>query len=224
MAQQEMPEPKFPQVEEWSLLQKLNREREVIGFYLSGHPLDPYKPVMRRFTKGDLSTLDDYKNQEVKLAGIVTQATERISRNGTRFGVFTLEDYQTSLTFSLFREQYANLAKLLEVNHAVLIQGRYEPSYRDPDNFELRVRAVRLLEDVMEEDMKEISLQVGIQDITPEFNQQLLEVLDRFPGKTPIALKVHNGDQTPPIRLVCDKQVKPLAELFTALDALPLNY
>src|SRR5205085_8064162 len=92
----EMPEPKLPLIEEWSVLQKLHHEKEVIGFYLSGHPLDLFKYELKNFCNVSVGALNEdlskFYKREINFGGIITAANHRVGKTGKRFGIFTIED------------------------------------------------------------------------------------------------------------------------------------
>src|SRR5207253_1783509 len=102
-------EPPLPKVEPWGQLEQLAREKEVVGFYISGHPLDEYKLEIQhlcRHTLPELADLKTLEGKEVIVAGIVTDVQHRTSKTGKPFGIFTLEDYMGSFEFILFGEDY----------------------------------------------------------------------------------------------------------------------
>ena len=101
------------QTEQWSLIQQLNHERDVIGFYLSGHPLDRYRHTIDTFAKTPLAILEQYKGRDVNIGAIVTAARERRTQSGTRFGSFTIEDKSGKTDFALFRDDYAKYKSYL---------------------------------------------------------------------------------------------------------------
>ncbi|MEL6626139.1 MAG: DNA polymerase III subunit alpha, partial [Bacteroidota bacterium] len=92
--------------EEWSELEKLNYEKETIGFYLSGHPLDRYQWQLRSFCNATVGDLEEKRQREIRMGGIVTSVRERVSRRGNKFLTFTFEDFSDSTEISLFGEQY----------------------------------------------------------------------------------------------------------------------
>src|SRR5699024_46135 len=95
----QIPEPEVPPCEEWSTMKKLKQEREVVGIYISGHPLDDFNMEMKFFCKGkvgDFTNLEDHVNKELKIGGVITDVQHLTSRNGKGFGKFILEDYTDS--------------------------------------------------------------------------------------------------------------------------------
>jgi len=105
----QIPEPVVPPCEEWGTMEKLAREKEVVGIYLSGHPLDDFKYEMKYFCNGTLSVFADLENnlnREVSFGGVITGVEHRTSKNGKGWATFTIEDYNTAHEFRIFGEDY----------------------------------------------------------------------------------------------------------------------
>src|SRR5690606_8425357 len=92
----ESPLPKIPDVPPWTQAEMLRREKDVVGFYISGHPLDQFKLEIDSYCTCALNQLDDYKGRDVNVAGMVTEIVIRTGRNGNPFALFTIEDYDTT--------------------------------------------------------------------------------------------------------------------------------
>ncbi|HYW96215.1 MAG TPA: DNA polymerase III subunit alpha, partial [Bacteroidales bacterium] len=105
----EISKPVPPVIEEWPMLVKLNKEKELIGIYLSSHPLDTYKFELENLNTTPITALQslaDLKGREITIAGIVSQAAERFTKNGSPFGEMTLEDYTDSYRMVMFSKDY----------------------------------------------------------------------------------------------------------------------
>ena len=138
--------PKIPQdITEWNLMERLKREKEVTGIYLSGHPLDDFKLELKKLTK-PITRLDEFKNQEVAIGGLISQINHRVSKKGTQFGFATIEDSAgQTIEFGAFGDLYLRSRHLLEKDTIVYVKGKYQPSYRDESKFEFRVQEILLL-------------------------------------------------------------------------------
>jgi DNA polymerase-3 subunit alpha len=111
---------------DWPKLEKLNREKEVIGIYLSSHPLDDFKLEINTFTSAtlaDLQNLQNWLERDVTVAGMVTDVKSGISKNGKPYGSFTLQDYSDSFRFILFDKEYIDNSKFFFVGYYLLIKG-----------------------------------------------------------------------------------------------------
>ena len=114
---------------DWPKLEKLNREKEVIGIYLSSHPLDDFKLEINTFTTAtlaDLQNLRDYLDREVVVAGMVTDTKNGIGKNGKPYGSFTLQDYSDSFRFMMFDKDYIDNSKFFTIGYYLLIKGRVQ--------------------------------------------------------------------------------------------------
>ena len=134
-------------VEQWTRLQELNFEKDVIGFYLSGHPLERYKWQIEAFTTCPISKLEDFPNRDVRIAGIVTGARERISKRGSKFMTFTIEDFSGGVDLALFGDQFVQMRNLIRPDEMVFISGAYQPRWNDPTEFELRISQVQMMDE-----------------------------------------------------------------------------
>ena len=102
--------------EEWGTMEKLRREKEVVGIYISGHPLDDFKKEIKAFCKNtvsDFSRLEEFVNRELTVAGVITDVQHRVSKNGKGWGLFTLEDYNESYELRIFGEEYLKPASTI---------------------------------------------------------------------------------------------------------------
>ncbi|MBI5915644.1 MAG: DNA polymerase III subunit alpha [Bacteroidetes bacterium] len=179
------PEPPNPDSHrDWSLIEKLEREKEVTGIYISGHPLDDYRMEVENFTTCSLEDLEEHRGQSVKIAGIVTNASHRISQKGTGFGNFTISDYNGSFEFPLFSDDYTKYKGFFEKGNCVFITGVYEQRWGRDDEFQLKIKEVTLLENASKNIAKSITLKIKVEDLTAD----LIEKIDAL-------CKEHMGSQ-----------------------------
>lgn len=176
-------EPIPPTCEAWSLIDKLNKEKEVTGIYISGHPLDDYRIEVEHFTTCRLDEMDKAPlNKEVKIAGIVVSARHRVSKKGTGWGQFTIQDYNGSYEFALFKEDYVDYAPRLKEGQCVFITGQMEQRWNS-EELQLKVKKVTLLESTAEDLTKEVTLKINIQHINEELLQAISTLCQQHKGK-----------------------------------------
>jgi len=120
-----------------AIQQELNKEKEVVGFYISGHPLDQFKNATRALNIRTLDQLENFEKQEITVAGIVTSKVIKQGQRGS-FTIVTIEDTRTSVEIPLFNQDHENFADSLEENNLVLIKGKVQKSYRG-DKFEIKI-------------------------------------------------------------------------------------
>ena len=170
-----IPEPSVPQLEPWGNLEQLKFEREVIGFYVSGHPLDNFKLEMETFSKNKLSDLrdmDKLKGKEFAFGGMISMVNHRISKTGKPFGNFTLEDYGGSHEFVLFGEDYVKNKLHMTIGYFVHIKGIVKERWNQSDMVEFKITSIQLLSE-MRDKLKSITLNVPLQNISDNFIQNL---------------------------------------------------
>ena len=114
-----MPEPEIPECPEWGAMEKLAREKEVVGIYISGHPLDDFKVELNAFCNASLENLQQLTeliNKDLAFGGVITDVQHRINAKGSGWASFVLEDYTDSYTFRIFGEDYLRFKHLLVAN------------------------------------------------------------------------------------------------------------
>jgi len=172
---------------DWPKLEKLNREKEVIGIYLSSHPLDDFKLEINTFTTAtlaDLQNLKDYLDREVFVAGMVTDTKNGIGKNGKPYGSFTLQDYTDSFRFMMFDKDYLDNSKFFITGYYLLVKGRVQKrKYRD-DELEFSIRKINLLSSVKDELIKTVTLKIDPENINTEMINELKDLIRENKGET----------------------------------------
>ena len=170
-------DPAPPKALPWSLMEKLEREKEVTGIYISGHPLDDYRLEVESFTTCTLEEFSEgsrlTKGQAVKLAGIVTNVSHRISQKGAGWGIFTLSDYNGSLEIPLFSDDYMRFKGFFEKGNCVFITGTYDLRWGREDEYQLRIKEVTLLENVGRQMASSITLKLAVEQLTGDMLERI---------------------------------------------------
>ncbi|MCP4441829.1 MAG: DNA polymerase III subunit alpha [Aureispira sp.] len=220
-----MPEPKAPEnVEEWNLMTTLKQEKEVTGIYLSGHPLDDYKLEVSKFTK-PINRLDEFKDQEVAIAGIITSVNHRVSQKGTLFGFISIEDYSDSMEIGLFGDNYLKHRHLLNPDTVIYIKGKNQKSWRDETKYELRINDIQLLDEVGSEKIKGIALNLPIQKLTPQLMNHLDIICEKYKGEQIFSINLLDVQEKIKLELHSKSRKINADSLFTQeLDKLGLKY
>ncbi|HEX7411026.1 MAG TPA: OB-fold nucleic acid binding domain-containing protein, partial [Bacteroidales bacterium] len=165
----EMPEIRLPICEPWSFLEQLNKEMEVTGFYMSGHPLDDYREAIEFFCNtvpGDVrDDLSIFKGRDITMAGIINMAQHKMTKNGKPMGSFVLEDFSGSLRFGLFSEDYLKMRHFLVDGTTVHLKARVVSRFNQPDVYELKIVQMTLLAEVMENFPKQVTLFLPLDEI-----------------------------------------------------------
>ncbi len=172
---------------DWPKLEKLNREKEVIGIYLSSHPLDDFKLEITTFTTAtlaDLQNLRDYLERDVVVAGMVTDTRNGIGKNGKPYGSFTLQDYSDSFRFMMFDKDFIEYSKYFTLGYYLLIKGRVQKRKFKEDELEFKIKTITLLSSVKDELVKTITLKINPENINAEMINELRELVNENKGET----------------------------------------
>lgn len=188
-----MPKPRIEAVEPFSELEKLNLEKEVVGIYISGHPLDNFKFEMQFCTAScnQLNEIDNLNGRtDLRLAGIVTNVEHRTTKTGKPFGKFYLEDYTGNTSFVLFGEDYLRFKNFMTIGWFLYIEGGVVRNSWGQQNLEFKIRNIELLDEVGQKRCKGIKLSVDERDITRELIDNLEAIAKNYKGPTPVYLEI----------------------------------
>ncbi len=209
--------------ESLSDLEKLRMEKEVVGFYISGHPLDHFKLELKHFCTANSQNFINLKNREATIGGIITDFSIKQTKTGKSFIIFSIEDYYGSMQMALFGEDFRKNQHLIHKGEYVYISGRVQERYKNPGMWEFRPRIIEPLHDVRKKFIKKVSLDIDIDTFT-NLNP-LLAVLEQHPGKCPLTLNIKSHKHNMKIDSAVKKyRVNPKNELFDALDKICVGY
>ncbi len=221
----EMPEPPIPIVDEWDRMAKLKAERDAIGIYLSGHPLDDYRVEMKTFCKHKVSDLKDmpkWKNHEIIIGGMITAVGHKTTKTGKPFGTFILEDYNESHEFALFGQDYVEFKKyILTPGLFVFIRGMVQERSYDPGTLEFKTKSMELLSELMEKRVKNFTINLPIPTVNEDLIERVKDIVKKYPGKAALRFNVFDSAGKLSVEMHAKKiRVKPENALFKELDAM----
>lgn len=200
-----MPKPKIENVEPFSELEKLNLEKEVVGIYISGHPLDNFKLELTSFCNvvcSQLNEIEAFLDKDVRVGGIVTSVEHRTTKTGKPFGKFVLEDFSGNSgkdTFTLFGETYMKYRNFMNNGLFLLIEGNVMKSSWGQERIEYKIRNIELLDEIAGKRIQGITLRMPLQNVTRELIATLEKICDKNPG--PAALKIFLKDEDEDIQV-----------------------
>ncbi|MEX1188793.1 MAG: DNA polymerase III subunit alpha [Bacteroidia bacterium] len=201
----EIPQPPMPDAEPWHILETLEKERQVVGIYLSGHPLDDYKMEMNNFKFVNLSlhaNLKQFQNMsDLRSGGIITSAMHKIGKTGNPFGSFMIEDYSGSFEFRVFTETYLKCKHFLEKGQIVYFNWAAKPSYRNPDQLEVSILKMGLLSELKEK-YSQITMDITESSLNDNFIDILNKIIKDNPGKCQLKINLISPDNSLNIKLV----------------------
>jgi DNA polymerase III subunit alpha len=215
--------PSVPKADEWNLIQKLNYERECVGIYLSGHPLDDFKMEMA-FANVTLDRVPDIRNQKLKIAAFVSSATQRVAQNGNPWGFFTIQDYTGSYEFRLFKENYARFSPILQPGASVFIEGEMRTRFNS-EEYELSIKDIRFLGGLSEDLTESITIQIPIEKITEGMISNLELLCKNHKGKHKLKINFIDSTNRQTLNLFSpERKVNVDSEFVAALDKEGLMY
>ena len=165
----EVATPVIPQAEPWSQLERLNRERELVGMYLSAHPLDPYYMEVTYGCNTPLAEVKSHAddlNQELVMGGLVVDFQIRTGKKGGQFGILKIEDYSGSFECMLFGNKFVDYQKFGIPGFAIVLRGAYEKGYRDTDPPRFNVRTIDLLENLKGKMVNNLVISLNDRDLS----------------------------------------------------------
>jgi DNA polymerase-3 subunit alpha len=183
--------PEIPPVENWSRIEILKREKELIGMFLSSHPLDDYKFEIENLVShsiSDLENLAHLKDRDFTLCGFVTVARDNISKNGKPWGAFTLEDYTGTYEFRVYGKDYENFMKFMQMGHFLLLKASVQERYNNANELEVKIRQINLLGNARD-NLKYFTINVNISDLSPVFAEEMLNTVKNNTGKIELRLR-----------------------------------
>ena len=201
MQDMEIAEPQIPSAEPWSLIFKLTKEKEVTGIYMSGHPLDDYRLEVENFTNCPLDMIERFKDRKLKIAGIVTEAQHRVSRKGTGYGIFTIQDFRGSLQIKLFNEDYKKYQALFEAGEALHLEGFYQPGWNGGE-YNFNVREVRLLASIGESMTQSITLTMAVEQLSESVITKINAVCGKHKGPHKLKIQIYDKEEEVLLNLV----------------------
>lgn len=181
--------PEVPNVPEWPKVVLLEKEKALIGIYLSSHPLDDYKLEIenfasREYTLKDLNAnMEALKGKEITFAGMVTEAREAVGKTGKPYCNMVLTDYNDSYTIYFFGKDYVDFSKYCKPNLFLLVRGQVQDSYR-PGQLEFKVRHIEMLDEVRKSYIRSVTVHLAVQSVTPDLIREIEAVSKKNKGNT----------------------------------------
>jgi len=190
--------PDIPKVEKWSDLERLNKERELIGIYLSAHPLDEYKIILNYVCNVGMSEIEDkdaLKNKEVSIGGLVSAVREGIGKTGKPYMIIRIEDFTGSGEIPLFGDDYINFSKYGRQGLYIFIKGRVQGRKFDANQMELKISSIQLLPDVKDRLIEKITITLPLHDMNNQMVEELSTLTKNNPGNSLLYFQVVDGER-----------------------------
>lgn len=180
--------PTIPDVEEWAKLILLEKEKNLIGIYLTAHPLDDYKLEIENFCSRDISLkelnndIEKFKGRDFTFGGMVTAAREARSKNGNPYSTLTLTDYTDSYEFFFFSKDYVNFNRFCKPGLFIMVKGSVRQRYKS-ESFEFKVSSIELLSEVRENYIKSVTVTIPLNILNEKLIKEIEENAKNNKGK-----------------------------------------
>ncbi len=229
----QIPEPVVPPCEPWGAMEHLRREKEVVGIYISGHPLDDFKKEITAFCNSSVSNfsnIEAYVNRELSVAGIITEVQHRVSKNGKAWAFFTLEDYTDSQEFRIFGEEYLKFKHFLTPNAFIYLKAYVREGWINRETGKkgdprIQFNEFKQLQDVMEIYAKKLTIKLNIESIQEQQIQTLKDTLKPHKGEHALHFIIYEMQDEIKLKLSSRKQrIKISSDLLTILENHGIHY
>jgi len=190
--------PALKPAEQWARSEVLKREREVMGFYISGHPLESFDPEVRAFSSATLSKPEELPETPQTIFGIITEVRERTQKNGRLMAFFTLEDFRGHTEIALFGQQYEQLREHIKVDQLVMVKGT--PMQRG-GQLRWKITDVVPMQRVRDKMVRSIVVRVDTNKVQQSTINELLELCERNRGSCKLYFDVEDQMLPEPVRL-----------------------
>lgn len=205
----EIATPAIPENEHWSNIETLNRERDLVGIYLSAHPLDEYEIILNNLCNTHCAELEDKKQlsskQKITFGGIVTDVKSKFTKNGKPCGFITLEDFQGSGELALFGEEWGKWKGILDIGCTVMVKAQFVQKYRDSQYKELKITDIQYLQTVKDNQIDKFTIVCNSEKIDTQITSDLLSLLNKYPGKTELYFSINDNESSRPFTMLSKK-------------------
>jgi DNA polymerase-3 subunit alpha len=229
----QIPEPQLPICEDWGTMEKLKREKEVVGIYISGHPLDDYKKEIQFFCNANLSALHDLNsmvNRELSFCGVITESRHLVSKSNKPWGTFILEDYNDTYEFRMFGEEYLKFRHFLVPNtflHAKIKiqQGWIDKNTGKPRDPRINFLQMQQLQDVLSKAARSLTIEFHVSELMEKRVEMLKQALEKHKGDQQLYFNLKDHEEKISLNMSSRWQkINVTAELLDILDQSDISY
>jgi len=226
-------EPEFPECNPWSKLDELKKEKEVVGIYISGHPLDDFKDTLSYLSNIRLSDLRDLRmfiDKELRIGGIIGEVQHKISKNGKGWATFVIEDYQESYEMRIFGEEYLKFKHYLEENNVVYIKMYVKEGWKNNETGRLgdpRLQFLNFnqLQDSLSATAKRLSIKLEVDLIEEDHIKFFKQIFKNHKGDQELVLNIYGNEDGLKVNLNSNKyKIKIDEQLLRSLKEKKLEY
>ena len=193
----EVATPEIISAPDWSDLDRLNKERDLVGIYLSAHPLDEFQVILENVCNvrmQDLVDLTPLQNCDLTMGGIVTGFREGYTKKGTPYGIAKVEDYSGSAEFAFFGNEWLEKKNFFNMGMFLYMKGKCQPKKFRQDEYEVKINTIELLPDVKEEVIEQLTVSAPLTEINDEFIEEFSSLVKANPGNVTLNFYVKDEE------------------------------
>ena len=230
----ELAPPKVPPCEPYTSLEQLNIEKEVVGLYITGHPLQQFQLELDNFCTCTIDGYKNFKNRDVSVGGIVTASRSGQTKTGKPFGILTIEDFSGNVELFIMGKTYLENAHFFREGEFLHVKGKVELNWRKEkerkenpqlvitdEDFDLNAISFRLLTDLRDTLTRGIAIEVDILNVDQQFIANLITLLTENTGSLPLTVNVIDSSKNIKVEMLSRKfKVEPTNELLKAFESM----
>lgn len=225
MEEIQMPIIEFPECKPWSKIEQLKNEKEVTGFYISGHPLDDYRIEIENFCDTQINSLNAdlkvFKGKNITFAGIITSVSHKTTKNNTPFGSFVVEDFFDAIQLVVFSEDYLKFRHFLVEGNYVLVKARIQNRFNSQDLLEIKITQMSLLAEAIEKFTTEMTIIINVHELDKAKINEILVLIEKHKGNVPFKVKLWDTEEHQSVELVSRySHINPLS-LIKVIESIP---
>ena len=190
----EIPKPEIPEGGTWSTLERLNRERELVGIYLSAHPLDEYSLILNEFCNTKASEMEDQQalvGRKVTFGGVVSDPPRTgFTKKGSPYGVARIEDFSGTAELFFIGDEWMKKQNYFIPGNFLYIKGSCQPRRWDPTKYDFTVSSIELMPEIKEGLVKSLTLTFDVMSLTDEIYTTIVDYAEHHPGKAKLIFKI----------------------------------
>jgi len=207
----EIARPEIPKTESWSNIERLNKEKEVIGIYLSAHPLDDYYVILNYICNTKLVNLEiekdkGFTNKELIIGGIITSFKQGTTKNGAPYGVIKIEDFTGSGEIPLFGKDYIEFGKFGIPNMYLLIKGKFQARQFKEKIFDFKISSIRPLSELKDTLANKITILLPLHQLDEKIIAELSSMIKNNPGNSVFYFKIADIEKQLSVSLHVENQ------------------
>ena len=190
--------PIAPNSNPWTTMEMLSKEKEVVGIYISGHPLDDYKFEIDNFCSSEISALrnlDVLLGKEIAFAAVVTMSEHKTTKKGKPYGVLYLEDYRDNNRFFIFRDDYIKYKSYFTDGWLLFVKGKVQKRPYNEDELEFRIHDIQLLAELVDKEVRNIVMELDLNDINDQLIKKITDATNKNSGQHSLIIQINNNQK-----------------------------